>query len=74
MGMREPGLYDEADERRGAALDAIDDCDYRDDEPARRTARGCRCFAPGEAPGYCPGPDSCPMCEEPAGEGERLRA
>jgi hypothetical protein len=32
--------------------------DYTPVRPGR-----CRCFGPGEGPGRCPGPDSCPLCE-----------
>ena len=41
----------------------------REAEMERRERRAisfgrCKCFAPGEAPGTCPGQASCPMCEE----------
>ena len=36
--------------------------DYEEYERPR--FRGCRCFAPGEAPGTCPGQENCPMCQE----------
>lgn len=40
--------------------DPLDDDDY----PPARHSTGCLCFAPGEAPGSCPGPDACPLCND----------
>lgn len=34
-----------------------------DDEPRARCGDGCRCAAPGEMPGACPGAANCPLCE-----------
>ena len=39
--------------------------DMRDAQRALRSrSTACRCFAPGEAAGTCPGQENCPMCEE----------
>lgn len=53
--------YDE-DREEEARRDAIDE------RRARRT--GCACFAPGEAPGMCPGQSNCPLCDTNEGEDE----
>ncbi len=46
--------------------------DYRDREELRREAiderraflRATRCRCSGDMPGHCPGPASCPMCQD----------
>ena len=44
--------------------------DQRDEWEARaKRAGGCRCFPDG-APGYCPGTDVCPLCNDEQSEGE----
>lgn len=46
-----------------------DDYDERMEAEAHRRSRrahGCRCGS--DMPGRCPGPDNCPLCEEPGDE------
>lgn len=46
-------------------------CEYDpEDDPPARVLRGCQCFGPGECAGTCPGPASCPMCQEADDEGD----
>ena len=33
-------------------------------EAKSKHRRGCACFPKGDAPGYCPGQDSCPLIAE----------
>lgn len=33
---------------------------FRDAAEERSARRGCKCG--GDMPGYCPGPENCPMC------------
>lgn len=37
---------------------------YEDDSPEPRAQTHCRCFAPGEVGGTCPGPANCPLCQD----------
>jgi hypothetical protein len=52
--------------------DHTDEADARAHDAAKRRAQSCRCG--GDMPGFCPGPDRCPMCErddeEASDEGE----
>lgn len=50
-------LYDDSAEYEAAQ-------DRAEARAARRGFGGCRCFAPGEAAGSCPGPDQCPIAND----------